>query len=451
MTGHTYHQPLPLSYRSELMHQLMPSLHAGESCQIIGVSGSGKSNLGRFLLRCDVQEHYWHSDHLWPVLIDTHSLGLSERSLEYEVYETMVHQIVEEIHRRELAPDAISWADGLHADLLHDHSAYLARRTLGRLCTTLASAHHVRIIFVFDQFDRLWRSASPSLFLSLRHLRDELKYHVVYLVQTRNHLHHTRDDLLAVEDFAELFSAHCYGLGPYSARDAHTMLERLSARSGVHLDAYTVRTSLHASGGHASLLRAVYWALHQGHTPGHTLEDLLTLPTVGDECDKVWQDLTVDERHLAHHLATGHADIHEHAHALAGLRLKGLAHAELSELMVPLLHRYAAHQIEPAQHGVHINARQRTVTRDGVPLGRTLSPLEFNLLAYLASRSGEVCRRDEILNALYQEEALDTNDERLDTLVRRLRVALDDDARRPRYLVTHRGVGFQMLHAQFYG
>ena len=48
------------------------------------------------------------------------------------------------------------------------------------------------------------------------------------------------------------------------------------------------------------------------------------------------------------------------------------------------------------------------------------------------------------MRELYGKQVYNANDERLDTILRRLREALGEDARNPRYLITHRGMGVQL-------
>src|SRR5258708_7349835 len=90
-------QPLPLSFRADLLKRLLADLRAGECCSLVGISGTGKSNVARFLQRHDVQKAYWNNDHSWVILIDSHNLVFNEeQKAEYTVTEMMVHRLIEE-------------------------------------------------------------------------------------------------------------------------------------------------------------------------------------------------------------------------------------------------------------------------------------------------------------------------------------------------------------------
>jgi len=439
--------PLPLTFRGNLLDRMMPCLRAGECCSLVGVSGVGKSNLVYFLERPDVQAHYWGDAQIWPIIIDTHGLVFGEQFPEYVVAELMIHRLIREAERRGLSSDLISNIDTLHTRLIAQPSAHLAMRYLERICARFCEGQAVKLIFVFDQFDDLWKDLEPRFFLNLRHLRDEFKYRLAYLVITREQLQRLRQrmgkDLSAVESFWELFTTHVYSLGMYDDRDALVMLERIAQRSGVDLSPELSATILQASGRHAGLLRAQFWAWRQSRAQQHD-PDLLQVRAVADECAKIWADLPPDEQQLARRIA---ADLPLHQpgdQALDELRLKGLVVGEPPSLFSRVFAAYIRSQPDANVAGIVVDLRTRKILRDGQPLADNLSPLEFNLLVYLARHAGTVCSRDDIMYELYQERMYDANDERLDTLLRRLRETLGDNARSPRYLFTHRGVGVRL-------
>jgi len=72
----------------------------------------------------------------------------------------------------------------------------------------------------------------------------------------------------------------------------------------------------------------------------------------------------------------------------------------------------------------------------------TLSPREFDLLAFLVLNAGRTVRREEVMNAVWNGEWQGSN-KTLDMNVVALRRKLGDDARAPRHVVTVRGVGLR--------
>lgn len=86
-----------------------------------------------------------------------------------------------------------------------------------------------------------------------------------------------------------------------------------------------------------------------------------------------------------------------------------------------------------------INKETFTVTRDERPLD--LSSTEFRLLLYLAERRGRVFSRDQLLDAVWKDEAY-IEPRTVDVHIRRLRTQIEDDPASPRYIRTKRGIGY---------
>jgi two-component system alkaline phosphatase synthesis response regulator PhoP len=111
-----------------------------------------------------------------------------------------------------------------------------------------------------------------------------------------------------------------------------------------------------------------------------------------------------------------------------------------------LLRRQAWAAQGGSEHGLrfgghHVDFASWTVTLAG---GRKegLGEREQNLLRLLAERAGEVVSRDDILDAVWGDEAFPSS-RVLDGLVARLRGLFEPDPKRPVYLHTLQGLGYR--------
>lgn len=86
-----------------------------------------------------------------------------------------------------------------------------------------------------------------------------------------------------------------------------------------------------------------------------------------------------------------------------------------------------------------VDASLRTVSLAGKPID--LTTMQFELLWYLAKRSGRVVSRDELYEALYNEK-YNGFDRSVDVYISRIRQQLKDDVDNPSFLKTIRGVGY---------
>jgi len=92
--------------------------------------------------------------------------------------------------------------------------------------------------------------------------------------------------------------------------------------------------------------------------------------------------------------------------------------------------------------GLRIAVSSRRATLDGELL--TLTPKEFDLLAYLATHSGRVVTKRELLAAVW-DQPWGGGDKTVDVHVSLLRRKLGESANAPRYLRAIRGVGVKLV------
>jgi len=109
-----------------------------------------------------------------------------------------------------------------------------------------------------------------------------------------------------------------------------------------------------------------------------------------------------------------------------------------------VLRRTAAVDVDPSLTvgGLTIDPRTREVAVDGTAL--ELSPREFDLLAYLAARPGQVVSKRELLAEVWQQP-YGGAEKTVDVHLSWLRRKLGETAQEPRFLVTVRGVGIKLV------
>jgi phosphate regulon transcriptional regulator PhoB len=88
---------------------------------------------------------------------------------------------------------------------------------------------------------------------------------------------------------------------------------------------------------------------------------------------------------------------------------------------------------------LRIDKERYVVIKNNVPLN--LSSTEFKLLLYLVERRGRVFSRDQLLDAIWEDDTF-VEPRTVDVHVRRLRTQIEDDPSNPVYIRTRRGVGY---------
>ena len=123
---------------------------------------------------------------------------------------------------------------------------------------------------------------------------------------------------------------------------------------------------------------------------------------------------------------------------------------ELELRINALLKRHAEERAtteEPAKieyAGLEIDLERHKVTLNGKEV--ILTPIEFSILKLLASRPGFVYARDDLLNAIWQT-SYEGYKRNIDPHVNRLRMKIEENPRKPKYVLTVWGVGYKFNDA----
>lgn len=90
--------------------------------------------------------------------------------------------------------------------------------------------------------------------------------------------------------------------------------------------------------------------------------------------------------------------------------------------------------------GLEINRANRTVTKDGQEV--SLSLKEFELIALLSSKPGRVFSREMLLQKIWGYDFVGET-RTVDVHIRQLRKKVENDDKRPEYILTVRGLGYK--------
>jgi energy-coupling factor transporter ATP-binding protein EcfA2 len=244
----------PAQYRSKEINEMLAAISAGECVSLLGLSGSGKSNLLAHLAAS-------HSAPGRPIrYADGNRLAeLSARALLRLIAETVA------------GANAAGEKDPLPA-----LEALLHRRldgSDGSLCLALD------VSMPFSRAPEL--AADPVLNANLRALRDTWKYRLTYILATRH-------PLPAHTELSELCYAHMIRLGPLAEPDARCTVSAFEQRHGITFEPAVVDGLLAATRSYPSLLRAACEAVAAGAAPD--AESLGAHPAVRKRLEEFWAD-----------------------------------------------------------------------------------------------------------------------------------------------------------------
>jgi len=400
--------PLPVDYRHEVLAGVIQTLCAGESCSIVGVGSSGKSNLARHLCRADIRLHYFGLDTPHTVVLYINAKPFAQQP-PYNLYLHILDCLINAL--AEFAGTFTTLIPTLN-DLLHraeKDPPLLAKRHLDRALALIFQHDARRVILVFDDCDDLIRHAPPHLFCELRAIRDDHKPRLAYLTLTRRELVFLRHDTPEYGEFFELFDAagHIFPLPMYSEAESARMLRRLAARqqSPRGLDPSQLRLMYELTGGHAGLLRRVFFATRDAWdiTAPDWIERLSEQPDIEAECCAIWADLELEEQDDLLRLVARETPTPE---GMRRLMRRDVVRRRASgdECFSPLFAAFVRRELakRAASKPIELDAGGG-VRADGTLVSDLTAP-EYELLRYLLSRRGQACGRAELLEVMFAAE-----------------------------------------------
>ncbi len=104
-------------------------------------------------------------------------------------------------------------------------------------------------------------------------------------------------------------------------------------------------------------------------------------------------------------------------------------------------------QVESLTFGrLHIFPDSHEVTINDEPV--RLTTHQFQLLHYFATHAGKVLSREQLWQAMPNEDSSENIDRAIDVHISRLRALVEDNPRQPKRIITVRGVGYQFATDQ---
>jgi energy-coupling factor transporter ATP-binding protein EcfA2 len=250
----------PDDYRFQEVQTILSAVQAGECVAVVGLSGSGKSNLLGFIANRVGQAQPQANRLPAFYMVDCNRLVDFTPQALFRLMSSSLTKI-----------EATSGEDAL-AELEESIDQKIADEK--------------QVCLLFDRFDAFMHAPVEDrdrlrVAANLRALRDTHKYDLTFVLGTRRPLDpHT--------ELAELFFAHTLWLGPLAEKDARWNISRYAQRKGLEWDEEVVQAILKISWGYPSILRAACEAYAEGCEL--EIQPLLEHPAICRRVDEFWAD-----------------------------------------------------------------------------------------------------------------------------------------------------------------
>jgi len=414
---------------------------SGDSAQVIGFPGVGRSNLlGLLAYNRNTRIHHLENEQkkFHFVLMnfsEARNMDLSE------IFKFFFVSIIDSLSERRMSADSEK-VKTIFADSLKASDQQLLLHGLKKTIDFLCLEKNLTIIFLFDRFDEYAASATTEFFTVLRALRNRAKYRFSAVFSMERPLEETLDKEV-YKDFYEFLEGNQIYLPLTDSESLQFRTSYIEKNKGKKLPKEVLDRILDLTGGHGKLARFCADSyLSSDQTPSSLEEFFLENSKVKATLLDIWKYLTPEEQKI---VSTSNYSL------LTSDLLEKVGMVKNGKITIPLLEQFIKsnrEELEKVSEGkIIFDPEQNEIKKGEVVLSDILTSSEFKLLKYLIANEGKIVSRDDIVGSVWGElsSTAGVTEQALDQLIFRLRKKIEDNPNSPTHILTVKGRGFKFI------
>ena len=411
-------------------------LKEGTSCQVIGMPGAGRGNVVGFLAynKAIREKHLGHLSQ-WFHFVMVNFSEVRNKPL-FEVTKLMFLELVDSLEERGKKVEYTIVSD-IFKNALSFQDELVLFQALKKAIDYLSIDKELTVIFLFERFETYISALTADFFNQLRVLRSRAKYRFSVIFSLTRPLEELIDPTL-MADYYEFLAGHHVYLSLYDKPGLTFRLEYLAKVSGKTIDPQFVENVLQLTAGHGKLTKVcVEKALQADLLPQDaTREFFLNNATVQGVLYEIWSFLSSQEQELLSQNPP------QSTRFLENIQLIQDEH-----ITIPLFADFITSVVQKELDSPLVyDETTNTIKRGATTISDNLTGAEFRLLRLLLQNKERVIERDEIVAAVWQENAstLGVSEQAIDQLVFRLRKKIEADPNQPQLIQTIKGRGIKL-------
>lgn len=429
----------PDSTREKELKLLIPFIEKGLSAQIVGLPGSGKSNILRLLAyNKDARQHNYgeYEKYLHFVYIDC--AEIKGKNL-LDINKFILISLAFTLGERGLLEESKMINSYLKEGLEMNDEMFLFQ-SFKKSLDYLAIEKKISIHLLFDKFEQLVSTITPNFFTNIRVLRNHAKYRFASIFSLTRPMEDTLDQKL-LADIHDLIAGNIIYISIYDPIGIDFRLSYIEKAARIELSKETREKVIQLTGGHAKLAKLSYESLvHEESMPENFEDYLLSRPAIQGALYEIWNALLPSEQ-KALKSDLPFDQIKSDLPYLADSML-----VDQNGITIPLFKKYIE-SISISKDIISYDETKNEILLGTTPFSEGLSPSEFRLLKYMVQNKEKICTKDEIIEAVWgdQKSYEGVTDQALDQIFYRLRKKIEEDPSNPSHLLTIKGTGYKLV------
>lgn len=429
----------PDTSRLEEIKKILNYVKEGNSCELIGLPGAGKSNvLGFLAYNRNIRIKHLGENQKWFHFVPLNFSEIRKRPL-VDAWKFIFLGLIESLRERknkdyEKVNDIFKESSSLNDELVLFQGL---KRAIDYLCIE----KELTVVLLMDRFEDYIPMVDISFFANLRILRNRAKYRFSVVFSLTRPLENIIEPSVFA-DFHEFLAGHDIYLKLLDKDGLGFRISYLEKVSGKKIDEKIKNQILNLSGGHGKLTRLCLESIlstdHglQQQTAGSSqlakLEEfLLEQKNIQGAMHEVWNFLTPAEKK---EIKTKEKNDF----------LEKIGLLENDKITIPLFEQFIS-TIKTSDEKITLDPASNEIKKGETIISDKLSASEFKLLKFMIINSEKIVEKEEIINAVWKDSKTQegVTDQALDQIVYRLRKKIEEDPNNPQHIQTIKGRGLK--------
>ncbi|MBI2028638.1 MAG: helix-turn-helix domain-containing protein [Candidatus Levybacteria bacterium] len=401
----------PLTFRENDAKALGALLKNRHSVVLIGMKRVGISNFLRFFLNHNEVIPTYISDGNSHLLVSVDLNDLVEREF-FPFWILTLKRIYDSVEKSSMAAATKKYVEGLFLDSMQSKDTFLTIESIRKSLVKITKEGIMPTIF-FIRFDRLKDIVTPELFGNLQGLRDAANQKLSYVFTSFRGL-----DVISPNVFRKpslsVFAQNMF-IKPANKEDIKVILGIYKDRYKLTLSPAFIDSVLEAVDGYVQYLQLSLISFHEPGVKIGEEENIFAFLSKDErimlQSEELWESLNSVEQNVLLKIGGTQQITEKEKKEASYLWDTGF-----------VVGKNGKNAIFSSLFNYYLKQRQMN---KGNGSNVDLSKKEYLLFNFLKSKMGEICEREEIIQAVWSEvEELGVSDWAIDRLVARLRTKL---------------------------
>lgn len=401
----------PISFRKDDAATLGQHLKDRNSVILIGIKRVGISNFLRFFLNHKEIVKEYIADGNSHLFIPVDLNDLVEREV-FPFWILTLKRILDSVEKSALKEQTKKYIERLFLDSMQSKDTFLTIENVKKGLAKITQENIFPAIF-FIRFDRLKDIATSELFANLQGVRDAANRKVSFVFTSFRGLTDLAPDVFTKSSVI-LFARNMY-VGPAEKKDTKIIFDTYKARYKLIFPSALESALFEVVDGYVQYLQLALISFHESGREAKNKQEIFDFLSEDErimlQSEELWESLNSTEQNILLKIEKKQKTTQEERKSASYLWDSGFVVEDKEKAVV--FSSLFSHYLKQRQIG------------KGAILNVDLSKKEHLLFTFLKSKIGDICEREEIIQAVWPEvEELGVSDWAIDRLAARLRVKL---------------------------